>query len=560
MKRIAAVFMGLCLGLIACSPDEKQATEVVLELRAEALVAQRVRRLRVQVQASPGDQDTEVWAERSDQELVAPSFPLRVALVPRQGDASRVWQVIVTARAEDGAFVAQARVISGYVPNSIRYARLLLENACIDVEGCAESQSCRAGSCVDARADVAQFSSEPTMPVRVDTLQGAAPADAGQADARAHTGNDAGGDGRVAPEPPAAATCAELGACMPHGHCIESSDGARCVCDSQFMLGSAGSCVPVAAVCKDMPCDNQGICKPDSAGGRSCDCSTVDFDGPTCAQHIDDCAALPCENGGVCADGVRKRSCDCSATDFEGASCESRVDDCALTPCAHGSCTDRVRSRLCDCTDSGFTGSTCELNINECATGQANVCSGRTGVVAFDYACTNFDADTPYYTCQGQFADWEPSAPGNSFSATNGVVQDSHTRLSWQQKVFVAADVAACGSTDAPCLQMVVACGNDAACTWDQAKKYCANLTLGSFGDWRLPSRAELESIVDLSLINPAHAGLSGAFAGAPTANYWTASPDVADATSAWVINFYSGRSQTNPVDETNPARVRCVR
>jgi hypothetical protein len=38
--------------------------------------------------------------------------------------------------------------------------------------------------------------------------------------------------------------------------------------------------------------------------------------------------------------------------------------------------------------------------------------------------------------------------------------------------------------------------------TWQQALAYCENLTLGGHGDWRLPNRNELQTLVDYSRYN----------------------------------------------------------
>ena len=38
---------------------------------------------------------------------------------------------------------------------------------------------------------------------------------------------------------------------------------------------------------------------------------------------------------------------------------------------------------------------------------------------------------------------------------------------------------------------------------WYEARKYCANLTLASHSDWRLPTRKELHNIVDYGKYNP---------------------------------------------------------
>jgi uncharacterized protein (TIGR02145 family) len=36
--------------------------------------------------------------------------------------------------------------------------------------------------------------------------------------------------------------------------------------------------------------------------------------------------------------------------------------------------------------------------------------------------------------------------------------------------------------------------------SWEEAKKYCQNLTLGGYSDWRLPTREELSRLANINL------------------------------------------------------------
>lgn len=96
--------------------------------------------------------------------------------------------------------------------------------------------------------------------------------------------------------------------------------------------------------------------------------------------------------------------------------------------------------------------------------------------------------------------------------------------------------------------------------TWSKALEYCASLSLLG-GGWRLPSIAELYSLVDLS--DESHTTPSiaiDAFADTARALYWSSSLDGNSGQAAWGVNFSDGASQSVGIDEQHPHRVRCVR
>ncbi|MBC8132649.1 MAG: DUF1566 domain-containing protein [Deltaproteobacteria bacterium] len=141
------------------------------------------------------------------------------------------------------------------------------------------------------------------------------------------------------------------------------------------------------------------------------------------------------------------------------------------------------------------------------------------------------------------WADWPmPNHPGSQlpneqkYALIGGVdgetVRDEITNLTWQRR--------------AP----------DQRLTWQAARDYCAALSLGGWNDWRLPSRVELVSILDLSRTNPS-INLE-AFPDSRGEWYWTASPQADDSERAWVVYFYFGYPDTDPKENEYPAR--CVR
>lgn len=80
--------------------------------------------------------------------------------------------------------------------------------------------------------------------------------------------------------------------------------------------------------------------------------------------------------------------------------------------------------------------------------------------------------------------------------------------------------------------------------THEQAIKACAELDLGGHTDWRLPTRQELLSIVDLSRHAPAID--TNAFPDFPSEWFWTSDLCAWSSASAWFVNFSSGSVLSN--------------
>jgi hypothetical protein len=95
--------------------------------------------------------------------------------------------------------------------------------------------------------------------------------------------------------------------------------------------------------------------------------------------------------------------------------------------------------------------------------------------------------------------------------------------------------------------------------TWEEAKVHCAGLMLAG-GGWRLPTAAELYSLVvyGFPLLHPAID--QTAFPNTPQEPFWSAT-DFAPGggfASAWMVDFYGGSDKIQLY--INPYRVRCVR
>lgn len=90
---------------------------------------------------------------------------------------------------------------------------------------------------------------------------------------------------------------------------------------------------------------------------------------------------------------------------------------------------------------------------------------------------------------------------------------------------------------------------------WDKAKEYCENLTLAGFSDWKLPTRAELLSIVDYSKYEMA---IDDAFKFTAKGHYWTSTLGAMNNSDAANVGFGHGVSFMHKKSTANA--VRCVR
>ncbi len=89
----------------------------------------------------------------------------------------------------------------------------------------------------------------------------------------------------------------------------------------------------------------------------------------------------------------------------------------------------------------------------------------------------------------------------------------------------------------------------------DEAERYCDDLTLGQNDDFRLPTRIELVSLLDLGRSEPAID--PEAFPATPGEWFWSSSRSAGDPTRAWYAYFYFGYPDLE--DAGNAFRVRCV-
>ena len=132
--------------------------------------------------------------------------------------------------------------------------------------------------------------------------------------------------------------------------------------------------------------------------------------------------------------------------------------------------------------------------------------------------------------------------PGGGRFIDNGdsTVTDTETKLMWEKKE-------AGGSGFSTCLTNIH--GVDSQCTWRQAMgdwldrlngRFIFSQNEGGFAgysDWRLPTVAELRTIVDCSFSSCVNTvfGLTAA------SKYWSSSSTGSNSTGAWFVDFGSG-------------------
>ncbi len=198
--------------------------------------------------------------------------------------------------------------------------------------------------------------------------------------------------------------------------------------------------------------------------------------------------------------------------------------DAATGACGNGSCDGDESVPTCPA-DCGYLAN--HLGAG-CATPGANdgcdigfYCAARANAAGGN-VCV---ADFPTW---GALPDAHPAA---DFTAAADYATDNNTGLSWSKESQDPMD-------------------------WNAALIACKAKTYGGFGDWRLPTRAELRSLVDFTKADPAS---SAPVLSWPTDTlwYWSTVPWPLDS-GVFLVSFSSGRTDSYTV--VSPARVRCVR
>jgi len=118
----------------------------------------------------------------------------------------------------------------------------------------------------------------------------------------------------------------------------------------------------------------------------------------------------------------------------------------------------------------------------------------------------------------------------------NGIVKDHTTNLMWQDNIE----------------------GGGVSLTQPEAVKYCDNLVLGGYDDWRLPSIEEMENLTVFQYASNWNYVISPVFKNIDSWKFWTTSKYIYDSNSTWVICYGQGFAHTYTDD--NNYHTRCVR
>jgi formylglycine-generating enzyme required for sulfatase activity len=95
--------------------------------------------------------------------------------------------------------------------------------------------------------------------------------------------------------------------------------------------------------------------------------------------------------------------------------------------------------------------------------------------------------------------------------------------------------------------------------SWFKAQEYAQSLLLAGKGDWRLPSVAELETLLDRSVLyDRVRPMMREEVPFRDTLSYWSSTTFGPDTQSAWIVMFDG--AYVLSYYKRNPYQVRCVR
>ena len=227
----------------------------------------------------------------------------------------------------------------------------------------------------------------------------------------------------------------------------------------------------------------------------------------TCTKLEGLCLGWPKPAGEICGDGLA-----CLA------------EACTKTVCGDGTCSGGESAPSCP--------SDCGASFPHLA-GLCNLPGGKSQC-GDGYVCVLRSAAGGGPVCVADFDTWVPLPDAHSasdFTEFTDYVVDERTGLQWAKQAQASAP-------------------------WAVALAGCATQTYGGSSDWRVPTRAELNSLVDLTVEKPATSA-PNLLAPADGWEYWTSMP-LPFAVFAWRASLATG--QTYFANKDNVSRIRCVR
>jgi hypothetical protein len=331
-----------------CSRKTQDATQVIVIIDAEPNVRARTASLRIQVRGLPA-LAADAWD--SDQTLDADLdqllLPYSLALVPKNGDASRKFEVLVTARTAPSGpgglerFVSVSRTVSGYRAHRRLLLEVMLSDDCIYTIACGPEQTCKAARCAPASVDPASLPEFPATTVP---------------EASVSKPEDAGVELPPPPMPDAGQDAAVDPAC-PNGQCCDEGDTIECG-------ATTGACALGIRTCVNNlwgPCIGQI-----SPTEEICNDDDDDCDGNTDEAVVCDPRDIPHSQQAACIKGVPGTNQPPAAC--VSIECEPHYGDCdsAIEGC------EQLLNEVYACGECGVTCETPNASPT-CETGECRV-------------------------------------------------------------------------------------------------------------------------------------------------------------------------------------------
>ena len=248
-------------------------------------------------------------------------------------------------------------------------------------------------------------------------------------------------------------------------------------------------------LCESNPCENfanvDGTCLNKEDGSFECGCVEGYFwDGVNC---VSPCEPNPCKN-----DKQSTGECTAISLDFYNCGCnegyfwdgEKCVNPCAGISCsqfehAKGKCkAENAFIYSCDCDESYYWWGK-EKGCLEERPAAVNICTGQTKCYDNEKEILCPAEGEDFFGQDAQYARLGYCVP-QSFSIDETVpdepvVIDNNTGNMWQRKIPPVEEL-----------------------YYEEAYRYCEDLTYGGYDDWRLPSMEDLMTIADYGKYDPA--------------------------------------------------------